>query len=502
MQVLIDTNVFIERESERVVPKALQQLEKQLRTQGHDILVHPLSKKEIRNYQNEERKKRAESKIATYADLRLPKYATSSDTQFRNEIRVADSFNEKVDNALLYAVYSGQVDFLITEDQGMHSKANCLCLSDRVLSIKQGRDSFRDDPGEVTGPPSIQKVKLRELNIDDPIFDSLKEDYEFTDWIKKHPDRDAYVNWNTNETLGAILIIKPAEVENVGDEPPLGKKERLKISTLKVAEGRRGSKTGELLISIAIREAIHHEIEEIYLTHYTRENDYLVQLIGEYGFTKKSETADGEGVFIKRLTPGPDDDPDPRETHVRFYPTYYDGESVDKFVIPVRPEYHSRLFTSYEKRQPKLTEFSGQFYSEGNAIKKAYLSHANTRQLKPEDILLFYRSKDHKSLTSVGVCERVEYGIEDPNEIRELVGRRSVFTDYEIRELAESPTTVILFKWHFDLPSPIHYQVLLDDGIISYVIQTIQKLTDKDYKYIRQAGGIDERFTIHQTGVR
>lgn len=499
LQVLIDTNVFIERESDWVVPEPLQELEKLLRRQGHDIVVHGLSKKEIRNYQNDERRERAESKLATYVELPFAEYPTSTDTAFRKEINEAEDFNETVDNALLYAVYSGQVDILVTQDKGIHAKAERLDLTNEVFTIEQAREYFQEETSEVTGPPSINKTRVGELDVGDPIFDSLKEDYpNFTKWFEDHPDRDAYVNWNPDGTLGAILIIKPSEVEDIGDDPSLGKEERLKISTLKVAKNRRGSKTGELLINFAIREAIQHETEEIYLTHHIRENDYLVQLIGEYGFTRSAETSNGESIFIKRLTPGPGDDPGPRDAHVRFYPSYYDGEVVDKFLIPVKPTFHSRLFTSYEKRQPKISEFSGRFFSEGNAIKKAYISKANTRKLKSEDLLLFYRSKDHKSITSLGVCEKVDYDVEEVEEVRDIVGRRTVFTDHEIRgRIDSSSVTVILFKWHFDLSSPLHYQVLLDEEVITGPIQTIQQIDENAYEYIRQAGGLDERFTIN-----
>ena len=497
MRVLIDTNVFIERESERVVPEPLQELEKLLRTEGHDILVHKLSKEEIRNYENDEGRETAESKIATYAELKLPKYPTSADTEFREDVREADSFNERVDNALLYAVYSDQVDYLITEDRGIHSKADTLGLAESVFTIEEGRDHFEEEPPLINGPPSIQKVKLADLDIDDPIFDSLKGEYDFEQWVSNHPDRDAWVNWDPDGSLGAILIIKPKEVEDIGDDPPLGKRERLKISTLKVAEDSRGSKTGELLISIAIQEAINHESEELYLTHYRQEEDYLVRLISKYGFWKASEKSDGEEIYLKRVTPGPWDDPDPREVHTRFYPSFYDGESVEKFLVPVKPVYHSRLFTSYDKRQPKLPEFQGQFYSEGNAIRKAYLSRANTRQIDSQDILLFYRTGDSKAITSIGVCEQVEYDKTDSAEIMNLVGRRSVFRESEIEDYAESGTTVILFTWHFDLANEVHYQELLDAGVIHGPIQTIQRMEHEDYKYVRRAGGIDERFTLH-----
>lgn len=496
MEVLIDTNVFIEREGDRVVPEPLQELENLLKTEGHAILVHPLSKEEVQKYENEQGRERAESKIATYPELSFPEYPKPSNTDFRQYITEADNFNERVDNALLFTAFRERVDLLITEDKGIHSKADRLDIGDRVLTIEQARDQFKEGRPAYEGPPSIQNMKVRELDVDDPIFDSLKDEYDFKEWFESIPDRDAYVNWKSDGTLGAILILKMNESEAIGEDPELPRRERLKISTLKVAPQRRGSKIGELLIYISIREAIQHGLEEVYLTHRIQDDDYLVQLISKYGFEKASVMADEEGVFVKRLTPGPGDDPDPLEVNIRFYPSFYGGEDVEKFLVPIKPEFHGRLFPTYEKRHPKLTEFRGRFLSEGNAIKKAYLSHANTRKIEQGDVLLFYRSHDHKEITSLGVCEKVEYGITDADRIEDLVKRRSVFRHREIKEMAESPTTVILFKWHFDLENPLHYQVLLDEDVLSGPPQTIQELGEKAYHFIREEGGIDERFIV------
>jgi len=462
------------------------------------MLIHPLSKQEVRRYENDEGRKKAESKLATYMELDFPEYPKPSDDTFRIQIPEASDFNERVDNCLLYSAYENRVDILITEDKGIHTKARRLGIDDRVFTIDEGRDFFETNTEKVVGLPSIQKLTVDELNIDDPIFDSLKNEYDnFVGWFEGHPERDAYVSWGPNEKIGAILILKPDEAEEIGDNPKLSKKERLKISTLKVAEERRGSKAGELLISIAIREAIRHGLEEIYLTHRIKQSDYLVKLISQYGFQQASQKSNGESVFLKRLTPGLGDDPDPFETSIRFYPSFYDGERVDKYLVPIRPQWHDKLFTAYEKRQPQILEFAGQFSSEGNSIKKAYLSNANIRKIERSDILLFYRSRDHQEITSLGVCERVEYDVTDPEEIREIVGRLSVFTDQEIEEIAGSPTVVIRFKWHFDLSDPIHYQLLREEDILKGGPQAIQELTETDYKFIRRRGGIDERFTIN-----
>ncbi|MDY6764480.1 MAG: hypothetical protein SV377_02150, partial [Halobacteria archaeon] len=132
-----------------------------------------------------------------------------------------------------------------------------------------------------------------------------------------------------------------------------------------------------------------------------------------------------------------------------------------------------------------------------NTYKKAYLCHANIRKVSQGDILLFYRSQDHKEITTIGVCDRVMYDVGTLDEAIDIVGRRSVYTERELAEIVESPTMVTLFKWHFDFENPLHYQLLLDEDILSWAPMSIQEVDQTDYEYIREAGGLDERFIIN-----
>ncbi|QIO21734.1 hypothetical protein [Haloarcula sp. JP-L23] len=497
MDILFDTNIFIHRENDEVVPEDLRELEKSLKEQGHQILIHPLSEREIRNDHNEERRLQNESRIETYPTLDFPSYPSDDDAEFRAAVPEATSTNDKVDNAVLYSVYVDDVDFLMTEDKGIHSKALDLGIEDRVFPIEGGRDYFRPTDPSIRGPEAIKRTTVGELDLNDPIFDSLEGDYDFIEWARSISDRTAWVNYNQDDTLGAVLILKKNEVENIGTRPELGRNRRLKISTLKVSERKWGSKIGELLISLAIREAINGSHEEMYLTHYVESGeDVLVELIETYGFEEVSKEIDGESIFLKRLTPGQGDDPTPLETSKRFYPSFYDGEQVNKYLIPVQPQFHNKLFPGYAGRDTTLAEFSGEFQSEGNAIKKAYLSHAKNRKLEPGDLLLFYRSRDHMEVTSIGVLEEVHYGLTNADSIARIVGKRSVFTDKELQDMAESPTTVLLFRWHFDLENPISFKELKENEILSAPLQVMSEISDRDYKYIRELGGINERFTL------
>jgi GNAT superfamily N-acetyltransferase len=498
MDVLLDTNILIHRESDEVVPESLRELQRALQKAGHRLLVHPLSMEEIRNDPDDTRRKRAESRVETYPTLEFPPTPSGTDAEFRDAVPEGRDFNEQVDNALLFAAYEDAVDFLITEDREMHRKALELDIQDRVFDIEEGKEHFAADHPPVRGPAALQQTTLGELDLTDPIFDPLKEQYaEFTEWANSKADRPAWVNYTEEGHLGALLILKLSETENIGADPPLGRKARLKISTLIVDEARWGSKVGELLISIAIRQAITQGHEEVYLTHYIEEPDYLVDLLETYGFRHESNKPDGEAIFLKQLTPPIGTDVEPVELASTYYPTFYDGSDVNKFVVPIQPKYHNRLFTSYADRQPGISEFAGQFHPEGNAIKKAYLSNSTTRKIEAGDLLLFYRSHDHKRVTSIGVCEEVRYGLTDSDEIQRLVGKRSVFSDSEIRELAESETTVLLFSWHFELPTPVSDDQLYENDVLAGPPQVMQEIDEQGYCYIREQGGIDERFTRH-----
>lgn len=71
-----------------------------------------------------------------------------------------------------------------------------------------------------------------------------------------------------------------------------------------------------------------------------------------------------------------------------------------------------------------------------------------------------------------------------------------MFTRRELRDIAESATTVLLFRWHFDLENPVGYEKLRDNDILSGPLQVMSEISDSEYKYIRKLGGINERFAL------
>ena len=55
----------------------------------------------------------------------------------------------------------------------------------------------------------MEKVKFQQVNLEDPFFTSLKEDYNgFEDWFQRKSDSDAYIQKKDDGELEAFLYLK------------------------------------------------------------------------------------------------------------------------------------------------------------------------------------------------------------------------------------------------------------------------------------------------------
>jgi len=396
------------------------------------------------------------------------------------------------------------IDFLVTEDRDLHKEASTKDLDNRVLLVEEALQIFNSYINKDTKivPIPLKRELVRNLNYEDHIFDTLKEEYkpDFEGWFKKisKEGRKSWVYYRKDGTIGAILIYK-LENEAIEDsKPPLPERKRLKVAMLKVTYIEH--KIGELFIKMAVDVSVKNNIDEIYLTHFTKPNDPLVKLISEYGFNKIAVKNNGEDIFAKRLIVEGDESKrlSPIEISKIFYPSFYDGVHVKKFVVPILPEYHNKLFTDFSRRQITLPEYADEFVVEGNTIKKAYLSHSNIKRMGRGDLILFYRSEDEQAITSLGVVEAVYTGVEDAGQILQLVGKRTVFSREEIDKWVErSPVSIFLFRHHFHLMRSVNLERLIDGQVIKAAPQSVMEISSEKYAQIKKMGGIDERYTVH-----
>ncbi len=498
MKIIFDTNILIHIEDPKELSENLQYLLRVLREHGYQIFIHPASLKDIDNDQDKDRKKIILSKLRGYPCIELPPKPTN---EFLSLVGTSSNSNEINDNEILFAIQRNAADFLITEDYGLQKKAIRANLEDRVLSIDSALDYFKNlYARKVISHPLLKEDYVRNLDVSDPFFDTLKDDYGelvFRDWFKKISiqGRKCWV-YHENDKIKALLMLKE-ENEPIPTSPPIPAAERLKIATLKV--DIPGSKLGELFLKMAFQYCISNHIFETYLTHFRKQDDRMIPLIENFGFEfagflERKGKKEKEEVYLKKLIPK-EKDLQPINLAKKYYPSFKDSPNIKKFLIPIMPLYHDRLFPDFKERQMRITDYS-EINIPGNAIKKAYLSHSAIQKIRQGDVLLFYRSHDQKTITSIGVVDREPVHINEPDKIVAIVGQRSVYLYEEIKEMAKKPVLVILFRHHLNLPNPLDLNYLRKHKIIQSAPQSIIELSHNQYAAVKKGGKLDECFTV------
>ena len=111
----------------------------------------------------------------------------------------------------------------------------------------------------------MKLVKFKEVNLDDPFFDSLKADYKgFEEWFGRKSDNDAYIQKKNDGSLQAFLYLK-IEDEAITDViPNFPEAKRLKVGTFKIEA--HNTKLGERFVRMIMYHALYEKVEEIYVT--------------------------------------------------------------------------------------------------------------------------------------------------------------------------------------------------------------------------------------------
>ena len=451
---------------------------------GHQLLYHPATVADFERDMDAQRKARNLQRIAQYPALDKPAACPWNIP--------TTSPNEACDNEILYAIECDAVHALVTEDRGLHGKARARGLSDRVYTIQTAEDWLRrlHEP-RLVSLPNIQDVPLHSLTpgLASSFFDSLREGYDgFDTWFrdKARDNRKAWVYRDENDSLEAICIYAVQSDEQINDATERLPGQALKLCTFKVGNAVRGRKIGELFLKAAFRYATENACEHLFIHANPTRHDYLIGLLQEFGFEERGTYA-GDLVLVKthpKAAPA-SDALAPLEYTRKYFPHFRRDASVQKFLIPIQPRFHDTLFPDYSPRQRRLF---GSAANAGNAIKLAYLCHAQTTAIKAGDVVLFYRTDDEKAVTSVGVVDRFDV-LQDAARIASLVRRRTVYRIEEIDEMAKRPTKVILFRLVEHFPHSVSYDQLLREHVVSGPIQSIRKVSDDAFSRVLAAAG-------------
>jgi predicted GNAT family N-acyltransferase len=502
LKLLIDTNVVIGLEDAQPVQSSLAELVRLSGEHGIGLFVDGANYDDVARDKDETRRAVTLSKLAKFQQLRgIPLLAESA---LVARFGTINNDNDRSDVRFLAALDAKAVDFVVSQDIGLHRRADRAGLESNVMTVEEALQWVKRLLGvKAVNLPYIVERKAYEIDKSHVIFETLRADYpDFDAWFDKcrKEHRECWVLELDGDIAG--LVIRKNETHVQAGTEGLGPK-ILKIGTFKVRDEFLGEKYGELLLKQVLWFAQHNRYDLTYVTAFPKQA-FLIDLLLAYGFKHTKTRADGELVLEKTFLnePLPAISTDVLSFDRKHYPRFFDGSAVRKFCVPIQPDYHRRLFPeiAFGAELPLFpsTAFSpmlahGSARTPGNTIRKIYLCRAKITRLRPGDLVLFYMSKDEsysasQSVTTVGVIEQVG-NITSAEELVKQTAKRSVFSAEDLTGMAPSelsPVKMIDFLLVGHSQPSVPLSRLVSAGIFNgRPPQSIAEFSEKRYAALK-----------------
>jgi len=476
---LIDTNILIGLEDDHVLKREQSKFAELAMRYGITVKVHESGIEDIARDTNVERRAKTKSKFNKYPIV--PRINHLSRAKLSDSYGPIFKDNDEVDCRHLNALSLGVVQALVTEDAGIHSRALKFApeVANSVFRIADAVNHLETLYGEqVVGLRHVREVDAHQINLSDPIFDSLREGYSaFDNWWKTKciaQQRKCWIVTDDNSIAG--LLVRKAETSDDTDAKTKASK-ILKICTFKVREESRGHSLGEHLLKQALWHAQRNNYDLAYVTVYPKHH-MLIGVLKLYGFQQTYAKSDGELVFEKEFSSRaviskPSDD---LETIYSRYPKFATDDSVKSFGVPIKEQYHDILFpelnTNTQQSLFAHSLFKYGTLKPGNTIRKVYICNAKSKLGPAGSLLFFYKGKSDfspsQAMTAVGILESVEIA-KTTEELAVLAGGRSVYSYSNLEGFKASndrPVKVINFLLGGYLSPAVDLVRLKEVGVI------------------------------------
>lgn len=352
----------------------------------------------------------------------------------------------------------------------------------------------------------ISYKKFGEIELEDPLFDSLKNDYpKFETWfLRKAQDGEEAIVQYDGDHLCAFLYLK---IENdVVDDvvPVMPEGHRLKIGTFKI--DAHNTRLGERFMKKIVDYAVIKTVDEIYVTIFPRSDGQkaLIRLLKEYGFEEygtKKET--GELVFVKKMTVM-------TGNMLKDYPMIC-PKGKRKFILAIYPKYHTQMFPDSILNNEQISkEDLIRDVSYTNSIHKIYLSFIqDTATLTQGDIIVIYRTGDNLGpayyrsvVTSVCQVEevRTKRDFTDITDFTQYTNKYSIFNPEDLKYWYQSKKFVVIkMTYNMALTKRLNRAYLLNEvGISAQQYWGFLQLTDEQFNKIIETGASYENIIINK----
>ncbi|WP_281227421.1 PIN domain-containing protein [Flavobacterium aquiphilum] len=498
MKILLDTNIIIHREANKIYKPEIGQLFKWIDNLKYSKYIHPLTVQELERYKDPNALDTMSIKIRSYNLLKHQ--APLGEEMLKVSRNIDNQDNDINDTQILNEVYEDRVDILISEDKKIHTKAKLLGIEDRVFKIQNFLEKVISENPELVDYKvlAVKKVDFAEVNIKDEFFDSFRLDYhEFDTWFNSKSEEPCYVCYSDGNLTAFLFVKIENENENYSNIVPVfGPKKRLKIGTLKVTGN--GYKIGERFLKTIFDNAIQFKVKEIYVTLFTKrpEQEQLIEMLEEWGFLyhglKTTKNGD-EKVYVRPFN---------RETPINLenpkltFP--FLSRKTDKYIIKIEAQYHTELFPDSINTREDIRKYT-ENEPHRNRISKVYISHSQDRNLKPGDLLIVYRmgettpKKYSSTITTICIVENIQNNFKSFEDFfyacnrRTMISREDLKTNWWDKNPNNRPF-VINFLYAHSLPTP---KPTLDDlnrlGIIPDILNMPRgfiKITNEQFNVL------------------
>ncbi|MCI5122518.1 MAG: N-acetyltransferase, partial [Candidatus Electrothrix sp. AUS4] len=161
MRILLDTNILIPLEdSSKALHDSFSEFARLAYSNDHCLLVHPGSRDDIERDRDITRREISLSRFKKYSLLSPPPAPPTEDELASYHLKQDDE-NDRVDNEILFSIFRNAANILVTEDRGLHRKANRMGLSDRVHYLQQAVAFLRRLHAVIPiSLPNIEEVPL------------------------------------------------------------------------------------------------------------------------------------------------------------------------------------------------------------------------------------------------------------------------------------------------------------------------------------------------------
>lgn len=347
---------------------------------------------------------------------------------------------------------------------------------------------------------NLSEKKLGDVDVSDPFFDSLKEDYSgFEKWFASKAEEKAFILEDAlTGSVEGMLYLKNEDgpITDVTPSLPAGK--WLKIGTLKI--NAAGTKFGERVIKKAFDRAVGGGCIGIYLTVFAHHAP-LISLLEKYGFVKHGEktTASGvECVYTKSLT---GDLGDVRLNYPRF-----NVRRQKYWLLAVYPKFHTQLLPDSKLITDPVDTVKD--VSHTNTIEKVYVCKLSLSRIQPGDLVITYRTSDKKGparyrSVATSVCVAVETkrrrDFASEADFIDYCKKYSVFDDAELRRQYRTSNRISTLRFLYNGAFGrriIRDRLLNEIGVSEQPRWDLRELSERQLRELLTLGEVDEGLVI------